>query len=737
MLPKYNFYLKTDSDVSWRLCQPVWKDDLALEWKQENGQMFFRSSLSGSIDFIRADYDFIMSKTFGVWFHLRIDISDNGGTAYQYWKGRFTLTDCKVDVDNKKITVKPEVEDRYTDILAGLDNEYDLIKLAPAIQRLLIHKRSAFQIYDTASETVTTVLGNISFEQEAYLPSENTQEFLREHCHFKVLESSDEIQITNPPFGHESDFANPFTGTITSDNATLTNGGAYFMRYTELYDGVLDRYLQRLDIIAYAQPSVVQWLFQRWVPETLYGLPSVIEFEAQSTVDPNLNGECSEHGFYSRLITNCPQVNGVDMEPLYEDDVCGYNRNYRFAIPYDCSYMITQSNRQTSTPNKWGRSTNGYYYLPPNDSDEFLPIGQNLWGAVTSQWLEKNSEYEQVEELAQYDFTLNDAYPLDACISVLLNAIASGISFAASTTYSQFLYSGADPVGGHNNSLYLTPKSNITNGEYETPAQKAPVTLKDILSMLRDTFQCYWFIDEYNRLRIEHIKYFMKGGSYSTDPAIGVNLTTMMNKRNGKNWAFGTNVYEYEKLDMPERYQFDWMDDVTEMFKGMPIVVDSPFVQKDKIEDIRVANFTTDIDYMLLNPQAISPDGFCLLNAYYDRQGNIAVPVINIMRNGVRYRAQNGNLSYYILQNPYWLYNMPAKRLIFNDSGVVTQASMVSRMKKQTVNIPLGLPDQSTGEDLNLWQLVATGLGNGQIHSVSIRLTTRMAKTELRYDTEQ
>ena len=188
---------------------------------------------------------------------------------------------------------------------------------------------------------------------------------------------------------------------------------------------------------------------------------------------------------------------------------------------------------------------------------------------------------------------------------------------------------------------------------------------------------------------------------------------------------------------MPERYQFDWMDDVTEMFKGLPIVVDSPFVQQDKIEDIHVSNFTSDIDYMLLNPQSISPDGFCLLNAMPDQQGNIAVPVINIMKGSVRYRAQNGNLSFYMLQNPYWLYNMPAKRLIFNDTGIITQAVTVSRMKKQTVNIPLGLPDQNTGEDLDLQKLVTTGLGNGQIHSVSVRLTSRMAKIELRYDTEQ
>jgi hypothetical protein len=738
MLPEYQFFLKTDNQAQWQPTHAIWKDDLALEWKLESGQMFFRSELSGSIDFIRDDYEYIMSKQFGIWFHVMINIRDGIGGWQTYWYGRFTITDCKIDVDNKKITVKPEVEDQYIDILAGMDNEYDLIKLAPAITRLQVHKRPAFQIFDTASEKVTTVLGNISFEQEASLPSESVAQFLRKECHFFAMRESTEIQITNPPFGQEAQFRDPFTGTITQSGDRLTNGGNYFIEYEE--ERTLAGFIQRLKIIAYAQPDIVDWLFDRLVPVSLYGLPASIEFEAQHTIDPNLNGDCIDHGFYGRIITNCKQVNGNDMLPLYEDDICGYNRNYRFAYPYDVSYMLDTYSRQSSQPTKWGKSSNGYYYLPPNDTDEWIPIGQNLWGEVTSQWIQKNYEYEQIEELAQYDFILNNAYSLEACIGVLLQQIAPSVTFQASTLYSHFLYSGNDSIGGHDNRLYLTPKTNITNGEYETPAQKASVTLKDILNMLRDTYQCYWFIGDVNgspALRIEHIKYFMNGGSYSTTPAVGVDLTTLKNKRNGKYWDFCTNVYEFEKLDMPQRYQFDWMDDVTEMFKGLPIVIDSPYVQQDKNEDIHVANFTTDIDYMLLNPQAISPDGFCLLNAVYDSdEGEYVVPVVNIMRGSVRYRSQNGYLSFYMLQNPYWLYNMPASRLIFNESET-TYAVMVSRMKKQTVNIPLGMPDQYRSGDIDLQKLIKTGLGYGQIHSVSVRLTTRMAKTELRYDTEQ
>ena len=53
------------------------------------------------------------------------------------------------------------------------------------------------------------------------------------------------------------------------------------------------------------------------------------------------------------------------------------------------------------------------------------------------------------------------------------------------------------------------------------------------------------------------------------------------------------------------------------------------------------------------------------------------------------------------------------------------------RNRKQSVNVPTGDSDP----DMN--QLIKTGLGNGQIEKMSINLSSRMAKTTLRYATEQ
>jgi hypothetical protein len=63
--------------------------------------------------------------------------------------------------------------------------------------------------------------------------------------------------------------------------------------------------------------------------------------------------------------------------------------------------------------------------------------------------------------------------------------------------------------------------------------------------------------------------------------------------------------------------------------------------------------------------------------------------------------------------------------------GNVVTVNGTQRNRKQSVNVPTGESDP----DMN--QLIKTGLGNGQIEKMSINLSSRMAKTTLRYATEQ
>lgn len=432
-------------------------------------------------------------------------------------------------------------------------------------------------------------------------------------------------------------------------------------------------------------------------------------------------------------------------------------------------------------------------------------------------------------------FNLNNAYPINAVIQVLLNAIAPGITHLGTVDYSQFLY-GTNPITNTVSRLCITPKSNVLVTNATEPAQKATITLKMVLDMLRDCFRLYWFVDSQKRFRIEHISYFMRGGSYTTPANVGVDLTAMMVRRNNKPWAYGQSKYKFDKYSMPERYQFAWMDDVTQFFEGYPLDVTSNYVEKGRIENITIQNFTSDVDYMMLNPGGCSKDGFALLAAtaqpmdvdltggdaivldsysgnkvmasfdpaafanagcevtlscdnvsqamtvrvkffngvsvvftqnvsipvggpqtetfntpagidsleiewYSGGSGRIGVTAIEPLNPvmgdfGLPFvqhwvdqnvmRAQNGYVAFASLQD-FYLYDMPAPNVSRNGTALTVHGT--KRLKKNTVNFPCIA-------DPNLYELIKTNVGNGQIEKLTVNLSSRNGEAELAYDTE-
>ena len=47
--PVYKFTLTDRTVTGTRAAEPVWKDDLTIDYEQERGQMFFRRKLSGRL----------------------------------------------------------------------------------------------------------------------------------------------------------------------------------------------------------------------------------------------------------------------------------------------------------------------------------------------------------------------------------------------------------------------------------------------------------------------------------------------------------------------------------------------------------------------------------------------------------------------------------------------------------------------------------------------------------------
>ena len=165
MNPIYKFTLAADGGDE-QQAFPVYRDDLTKDFELQTNEEFYRAKLSGKLTFVRDDYDFIATQQFETQFDIKIYISYNAGTSWTlYWSGNFWKTDCKFDQDNKNVTVTPEVVDQYTDVLAGLEKEYDLIELAPEIFPINLDKRPMIQVYVPGQTVIGCFLSGMWWEQ--------------------------------------------------------------------------------------------------------------------------------------------------------------------------------------------------------------------------------------------------------------------------------------------------------------------------------------------------------------------------------------------------------------------------------------------------------------------------------------------------------------------------------------------------------------------------------------------
>lgn len=848
---------------------PIYGSNLALNYELQQGQRFFRAKLNGKLTFTRDDYTMIMSAPFGTVFYLYMEKStDAAGMVFApYYKSKFVITDCTVNLDDKTVVVQPQTTDQYDEVLAGMDNEYNLITLAPAMNGVTISKRPLVQVYEAGADFLNCYIAGTSWEQDC---TANANKNELGHIYWFGLDTIFiKIEVAN---------ASAITGTYSGKlvkTGTHMEGSTVYEGYEVLLEndaGATDYFF---DVDMYVRTGYYEdWWFgkidlRRRAGDTSVSYSSrIFSSETFNTGFYKLTGYATvnvwlENVFImARWLTDAEEVDGVTLYDLPADDIGGENRNYHKVAPVQADCCVSTTNTSV-TPTEYGlvydyrefnvtRSkgwlgSNGvdtdwanndafvyvniqagdaiyikggangatyyafctdvmfpagngeayalcsgasrvtvsanttkdatapsdarylyvavqyrdvdrtpaeftingnaidltnttetqyfpingdglYYTEPTHAADEwYRPIAQSAWMNGTSYWFDYVTVFQLLEQRGMSAHTMRNAYPLWSCISVLLSAMGASTTFGGTDTYSQFLYASTNPVSGTAVKLFVTPKSNILAGDYTVPALKAMTTLGQFLDMLRNVYQCYWYIDADDRLRIEHISWFKNGGSYSSTPTIGIDLTTLMEKRNDTAWAYGVNEYTYEKEEMPQRYQFEWMDDARIPFNGDAIEILSPAVTEDKVETVSVGSFSSDIDYMLLNPSVFSQDGFALIGA--TGSGNTwSVPFITYVQQGVTITLQNGYLAYVHLQPYYWVYDLPAKSVKIN--GTTYTLAYVSRHKVQKVSVPLGASDP------DMLKLIKTGMGNGEIKAVSIPLTSRVAQITLNYDTQ-
>lgn len=740
MTPKYRFFIQSGNTR--RQAFPIYGTDLFKKYAMESNQMFYRATLDGKLKFFKSDYGFIMSFSFDSIYYVIVEMSTDGKSWREYFRGKFMRTDCTINSDEAWLETGLTPVDNYENILAGLDKEFNLIELAPEIKQVGIFKRPGIQIYVDGDSVLTTFVGGTYFEQQVTPVDVNQGEgniggALAE-MGFQFQKTLDTVTVKATDFGEES--ANGNYAGWGSDAADITidkvGGGDYKFRW---YAAPGTEYETQTiaELIRISTGEVIAT-----VESEKFGSGQVFLPGEEYTMTAEASGgtalytwSFTETYIYARLLHDKEAIEGMSVFELAANDIAENNANYKYASPVNIAADLAISLQLSAVPTEWGQYQPGLYFTKPVDytKGQFHPIGRSSWIDV-SIWFAPTILGELYDAKAKEKYTLRHAYPLWDCINVLVEQVAPELTFSYSS--SSFLnqngngYGDINPVSKLAFETLITQKTNLLKGEYDQPAQKAMITLKQVFDMLKSCFQCYWFIDG-DELRIEHISYFQNGLRYpgwDGSPGIAKDLTAMIHPRTLKPWSFGQSEYSFEKENMPAWYQFEWGDDVTFPFKGYPVEVLSNYVKKDNTETIAVNKFVSDVDLMLLNPSAFSEEGFVLMLATKnDTDDGISLPIISRTIGIDKFDMQNGYAAFCDLQERYYLNSLPASRVSINKT---TRTVKPTRGKVQEVEFPAG------DYDLNVHNLIRTSLGDGQIRDLRINLSSRFARAILLHDTE-
>ena len=548
--------ITVDSFFGMRRAAPYCKN-LTKKYMKESGQAFLRETLSGTLSLHGDDFRFVwdsgLDSSFLFIINKRTAVKKGDYEYREYYRGVFAKTDCTFDYGKNKCTPKISTFDAYKDLLDGWEEEYDLIKLGtPKSSIHGIAIRPVIQVWVSGSSTVCNYLGGLYWHTETGVDGSDINLF-----------NDGNPGDTNKDIIKKYRFA--FNKTITDKN------------------GVKNHIYARIVSAAQNMPSI-----------TSGGLSS---------------------------------TNGIALDS--EDEFVQPGHNYKYvigAVLGDSSFYSSTAVQREETPygitDKEDGSENLFFSdIGMAGGKRWYPLCRDRWGD-TSLWVSiagiiNPTTLADVEPNYRKVYTLNSVFAIGDVIRVLLKKINPSLTHRATRDYSSFFYGPENPVDRLIPTVTpcITQRTNVLKGDYDQAAQKCPVTLKGILEMLRDVFKCYWFIDNENQFRIEHISYFMNGGSYTVNSLAQLDFTKLEDRFNKQMTAYFQTELSFDRdgSEIPKEYILNWGEESSYVFDDVHIEMKAKNVDKTKKDELTVSDFCADIDRMLFQPEDFSEEGLALL----------------------------------------------------------------------------------------------------------------------------
>lgn len=700
-------------------------DRVIKKWTQEADQVFHRITVDRDFTVFKDDFDLLNDAVFESEFTFIIREDDNG-TLTDFYTGIFRKTDlAEVNIDDKSLKFKTSAKDKYEAVLAALDKEVDLFDLAPAVSEFNYKKMGLLQIYIPYAGYISSYQGSDYSELPVTTPIELTADI--ENVYKFRLQQAFTYVIG------DATVLSPDVSGIYDNTTGQREDGLYQLTSISLGGGDFQWVIRDV-----SGPQTVRYE----APLNEFPFPTdQSPFDPQtvftSVADGGIQCKASRFLIYSRILTDLEEVLGDPTDPIPEDDIVPDNFGYRYIYSFDPLYdSFFPSVENQSDPTRWGQirstATNfaGQYLVRPGvtgtpTATQNVPVNNSEWTEF-GLWFDNNLLTQVLSQACALELT-TQAFHIADVLSAFMASIDPDITHLADTNHSEFLYGATNPLDSTaRRYVMITPKSNIRVGDYDKPAQTATITLGETFNFLRYALGLWWYLDDSNRLVLEHYKYFDQGKSYSAEN-IGIDATAQLEGRSGKAWSFQTNIFSYEKERLPDQITTKWMDDSYKVFRGYPIDILSAYVEKGNIEERVIGLFSADIDFIYSFPESVSNDGFAAV--WCTESGGVyTVPFATVVVDAEEtYIAQNGYLSWVYLADKFHRHGLPGKNVKINDRA--TTASSVRRSKIQEAVFPL--PDSFDPQEL-----ITTGLGNGKIIEIETQDLMKTAKYKVAYVAE-
>jgi hypothetical protein len=130
-MSRYRYTLAVPGDTRQPI-EPLGIGGLRIQSKKEGQNLFFRRKLNGPIMLSGADFDYWYSVESSPrrCIEVRLIIEKYcGGVWREHWRGVFSSTDCKPDLDAKKVSITVDPDDAYRVFLNNLSKEFNILEV--------------------------------------------------------------------------------------------------------------------------------------------------------------------------------------------------------------------------------------------------------------------------------------------------------------------------------------------------------------------------------------------------------------------------------------------------------------------------------------------------------------------------------------------------------------------------------------------------------------------------------